>query len=93
MVAEILIGPSGAVQTVSSKRAVGPYFWYFSFLVVAVVLVVVTTIAKMAKGGVVGFYFFAWAWTWSSQYSYLYILIDNQLVIGPSEVRATAEQT
>ena len=24
------IGPSGAVQTVSSKRAVGHYFWYFS---------------------------------------------------------------
>ena len=24
-------GPSGAVQTVSSKRAIGHYFWYFSF--------------------------------------------------------------
>ena len=42
-----LIGPSGAVQTVSSKRAVGHYFWYFSFLVVVVVLLV-TTVAKMA---------------------------------------------
>ena len=39
------VGPSGAVQTVSSKRAVGHYFWYFSFLVG---VVVVTTVAKMA---------------------------------------------
>ena len=38
-------GPSGAVQTVSSKRAVGHYFWYFSFLVL---LVLVTTVAKLA---------------------------------------------
>ena len=42
-----IIGPSGAVQTVSSKRAVDHYFWYFSFLVV-LLLLVLTTVAKMA---------------------------------------------
>ena len=42
------------------KSAVGHYFWYFSTLVL-VLVVVVNTVAKMAKGGVIGFKFFAWA--------------------------------